>query len=154
MGVSDVPYGDRDGSRVSVRDGFQEGEAVSKGARVLVCGGRNKNPADIWNWLERFLRDEIESNLGHSMWPISALMHGGAKGADEGAGQWAESEGIEPLVFKANWKSHGRSAGPRRNSIMLREGRPDIVIAFPGGAGTKNMVEQARGLVPVIEVKP
>lgn len=124
---------------------------MSKGARVLVCGGRYY--CGVWIWLERFLRDEIESNLGHTMWPISALMHGGAKGADTEAGLWAESEGITPLVYKAEWKKYGKSAGPRRNAIMLRDGKPDIVIAFPGGKGTENMVTLARSHgVPVIRV--
>ena len=27
---------------------------------------------------------------------------------------------------------------------MLAEGKPDLVVAFPGGAGTANMIEQAR----------
>jgi UDP-N-acetylmuramoylalanine-D-glutamate ligase len=27
---------------------------------------------------------------------------------------------------------------------MLKEGRPDLVVAFPGGKGTANMVAQAR----------
>ena len=128
---------------------------MSKGARVLVCGGRGYDSADVWNWLERFLRDEIESNLGRGAWPISVLMHGGAKGADEGAGKWAESEDLKSIVFKADWKKYGKSAGPRRNSIMLRDGKPDIVIAFPGGKGTEDMVNKAHGeSVPVIRVKP
>jgi hypothetical protein len=36
---------------------------------------------------------------------------------------------------------------------MLREGRPDLVLAFPGGRGTANMVLLAkRDRVKVIEV--
>jgi hypothetical protein len=36
---------------------------------------------------------------------------------------------------------------------MLDEGQPDLVIAFPGGAGTANMIQQskARG-IPVREI--
>ena len=37
---------------------------------------------------------------------------------------------------------------------MLMEGKPDLVVAFPGGAGTANMIKQARKAgVEVIEVK-
>lgn len=38
----------------------------------------------------------------------------------------------------------GRAAGPMRNKQMLEEGKPDLVVAFPGGAGTENMVKQAK----------
>lgn len=31
-------------------------------------------------------------------------------------------------------------AGPIRNRRMLEQGKPDLVVAFPGGAGTANMV--------------
>lgn len=121
--------------------------------RVLVCGGRHMDSATVWNWLEHYLRSEITCQFGSKAWPITALMHGGARGADEGAGRWAESENLKPLVFKADWKQHGRAAGPIRNKKMLDQGKPDVVIAFPGGAGTKNMVGMAMASgVPVIEV--
>lgn len=119
--------------------------------RILICGGRDMNSSDVWNWLEKFLRTDVENALGYKSWPPTAIIHGGARGADEGAGQWAESEGIKPTVYKANWKKHGKAAGPIRNRKMIDEGKPDIVVAFPGGAGTKNMVEQAESAgIPVI----
>jgi hypothetical protein len=34
-------------------------------------------------------------------------------------------------------------AGPLRNYQMLEEGKPDLVVAFPGGGGTKDMVRRA-----------
>jgi hypothetical protein len=37
---------------------------------------------------------------------------------------------------------------------MLMEGKPDLVVAFPGGRGTANMIEQARKAgVEVLEIK-
>jgi len=47
------------------------------------------------------------------------------------------------MPFPADWSRHGKSAGPIRNRQMLIEGRPDIVVAFPGGKGTANMIKQA-----------
>lgn len=102
--------------------------------KVLVCGGRNYD-----NYLELCkTMTTIHSNL-----PIDEVIHGGAKGADTLAGEWAEGAGIPVRVFKADWHKHGRSAGPIRNKQMLVEGKPDIVVAFPGGRGTQNMVNQA-----------
>ena len=38
----------------------------------------------------------------------------------------------------------GRKAGPIRNQRMLDEGKPDLVVAFPGGKGTNGMIDLAR----------
>jgi UDP-N-acetylmuramoylalanine-D-glutamate ligase len=45
---------------------------------------------------------------------------------------------------------HGNAAGPIR---MLKEGKPNYVVAFPGGPGTRDMVNKAKAAgVPVVEV--
>lgn len=102
--------------------------------KVIVCGGRNfRSPAQVWRALDRF----------HEATPISELMQGGATGVDEFASQWAAHNGIKRYVCRADWDRYGRAAGPKRNARML-EWMPDLVIAFPGGPGTANMVKQAR----------
>jgi hypothetical protein len=59
-------------------------------------------------------------------------------------GVWCE-------VYRAEWSTHGRSAGPRRNALMLDRERPVLVVAFPGGTGTRDMVRRARAAqVPVL----
>lgn len=121
--------------------------------RVLVCGGRDFSSVDTWNWLERNAKDEIAHATGRYSPSLDALIHGGARGTDEGASQWGHSEGIKVLAFLADWKKHGKAAGPIRNQKMIDEGRPDVVIAFPGGRGTADMVRRAHGAgIPVIEV--
>lgn len=64
-------------------------------------------------------------------------------GADRMArkfGAWAD---IPVETFPADW-SLGKKAGPIRNRKMIEKGKPDLVVAFEGGRGTANMVEQAR----------
>lgn len=78
---------------------------------------------------------------------IDLLMHGAAKGADVMAGDWACSYGIPVRRFPADW-SKGVSGGPIRNQLMLAEGKPDLVVAFPNGPlrlskGTLDMVTKA-----------
>lgn len=112
--------------------------------RVLVCGGRDFNdPSFIFRHL-----------VGqHARRSITAVIEGGAPGVDKFARMWAEGQGIEVVTWRADWKTHGKAAGPIRNAEMLRFGKPDLVIAFPGGKGTANMVAQARAAgVKVIEV--
>lgn len=103
--------------------------------KVIVCGGRSfRSPAQVWRGL-----DEI-----HSERPITQLMHGGANGVDRFAREWAAKKPtIKRYVCHAQWDKHGRKAGPIRNKHMLNW-KPDLVIAFPGGAGTADMVKQAR----------
>jgi hypothetical protein len=50
---------------------------------------------------------------------------------------------VPVIEFPANWKVYGRAAGPIRNMKMLLEGKPDLVVAFPGGIGTADMVKKA-----------
>lgn len=110
--------------------------------RVLVCGGRDLCEADVWNWLERFGHQDASEAVGYGT-RITSLIHGGASGADRGAARWGQSEGIRVTAYPANWRKHGKAAGPIRNTRMLAEGKPELVIAFPGGRGTADMTRQA-----------
>lgn len=103
--------------------------------RVLVCGGRDFGDAP---WLFRTLDDfNLKSRF-------SLLMHGAAKGADSLADNWARSRGVPVESYPADWLLHGRSAGPIRNRQMMLVGRPELVIAFPGGKGTDDMTKLAK----------
>ena len=55
-----------------------------------------------------------------------------------------KDRGVPFDVYMADWKRLGRKAGPIRNQRMLVEGKPDLVVAFPGGKGTAGMVTLAR----------
>ncbi len=114
--------------------------------RVLVCGGRHYADRDhIWNTL---------TALDEQRGPFEVVIHGAATGADSEAMIWAQTLGLKHAPFQADWRTHGRAAGPIRNKRMLDEGKPDLVVAFPGGRGTANMVKQARAAgVEVIEVE-
>ena len=99
--------------------------------RVLVCGGRD---FDDMAMVERVL-GEVE---------ITELIEGGAKGADTLARTWAKDNEIPVRTFKADWGRYRKGAGPIRNRQMIDEGKPDLVVAFPGGSGTANMIGLAR----------
>jgi YspA, cpYpsA-related SLOG family len=103
--------------------------------RVLICGGRQFEDAGfLWQAMDNI----------HARQPISEVIAGGAAGADTLGASWALERGIPCRVFMADWEKLGRSAGPIRNQVMLDEGRPDLVVAFPGHHGTADMVKRAR----------
>ena len=92
--------------------------------------------------------DKLKFDFG-----IKCVIEGGASGADAAASQWGRLHGIPIQTFPAKWRVHGKSAGPIRNKQMLEEGKPTIVLAFPGGSGTGHMVSLARKAgVPVVEI--
>lgn len=116
--------------------------------RVLVCGGRNYKDQ------RRVIRELDRLSLGwpktppdkYGNWlPDVLIIAGGASGVDLFAADWAAINGTDYQEFKADWKEYGRAAGPIRNQRMLEEGKPDLVVAFPGGPGTADMVRRARG---------
>ena len=101
--------------------------------KVLVCGGRYYADAAT-------LHRALDGLKAHG---VDMVIHGGAKGADWLAGQWAARNGIHQAVVPALWHVHGKAAGMIRNRAMLTL-QPDMVVAFPGGAGTAGMVNEAR----------
>ena len=112
--------------------------------RVLVCGGRE--------FANRKMLDEALDRL-HQERGIALIISGGARGADTMAEWWAKAEGVPCNVYHADWTGLGRKAGPIRNQRMLDEAKPDLVVAFPGGRGTADMVRRGRQAgVEVIEV--
>lgn len=122
--------------------------------KVLVCGGRDMDRHDAWNWLERNAKDELSFASGLNSFTIEMIIHGGCRGADEGAGEWAKSEHIPVAVCQADWKKHGKAAGPIRNQQMINLHAPDYVIALPGGKGTENMIRLAESHgIPVIKAR-
>lgn len=112
--------------------------------KILVCGGREYKDEETVFYILDALMDTM------NLWAWSArqqkhvafceIIHGGAKGADSIAHSWAVDRGAIIKVYKAEWEKHGNAAGPIRNTKMLHQGKPDLVVAFPGGKGTAHMV--------------
>lgn len=80
----------------------------------------------------------------------STLFHGGATGADALANGYFSRRCYQSMPFPADWKAHGRAAGPIRNQTMVgwaagyqRDGHDVVVVAFPGGRGTADCVRRA-----------
>lgn len=101
-------------------------EDAPKGARIIVCGGREYADRVRLFWVLDFLRP-------------TAIAEGEAKGADSLAREWASERRVPCARFPALWEVHGRSAGPRRNRQMFTGFEPDGTVAFPGGTGTADM---------------
>lgn len=124
--------------------------------KIIVCGGR-----DFTDHV--FLFETLDAL--HKERPITLVIEGGQRtrtasqghqivgGADYWGMRWAKRCNIPFVTVRAEWKIHGNAAGPIRNQQMLNDHKPDVVVAFPGGDGTADMVHKAKKYnTEVIEV--
>jgi hypothetical protein len=108
--------------------------------RILVTGSRDWDDTDT-------ICTALDEALDHA--PDRLLVvHGGCPtGADRIAGLWAIAARVPAITYRANWKKHGRAAGPIRNREMVEAGA-DVVLAFirngsRGATGCAALAEQA-----------
>jgi hypothetical protein len=104
---------------------------------ILCCGDRN--------WKHYYV---IYARLSEYRGQDVTIIHGNASGADRMSAKVAVDLGLSVKSFQAEWEKFGKAAGPIRNSRMLAEGNPDLVIAFHddirNSKGTKDMVDKAK----------
>lgn len=134
-----------------------------KMTRVLVTGSRDITDVDL-------VHDALSEVFERYDDPLT-VVHGGARGADTMAGEWAalmRRYGVREEVHHADWHTHDdgcpkwhwelprcKRAGVRRNQEMVDAGA-DIVLAFyrrtSENVGTKDCVRRAKlAKLPVME---
>ena len=98
--------------------------------KLIIAGGRDYHlTSEDYRFLNT-LRDDVKE-----------VVCGGASGADTYGRHWAKENDIPVKMFPANWKEHGKAAGPIRNRQMAKYA--DAAVLFPGGRGTDNMYTMA-----------
>ncbi|MFQ5853181.1 MAG: SLOG family protein, partial [Candidatus Binatia bacterium] len=109
---------------------------------VRTAGGSMK--VLVWGSRQWTYRDSIEKRL--RMLPAgTTIISGAARGVDSIAASIGRTLGLGVREFPAEWNKFGRSAGYRRNLVMLEQDL-DLVIAFHMGnsPGTGHAIEHAR----------
>jgi hypothetical protein len=93
--------------------------------RILITGSRD--------WSDRTLIRNVLDKITNYGYDGSVIVHGHCPtGADAFADEWAEdcvNLGITVERHPAQWKEHGKKAGPLRNAEMVALGA-DVVLAF------------------------
>jgi hypothetical protein len=87
--------------------------------------------------------DALDRQLKATPWRMELIV-GDASGADEMALLWARDRAVDVELHRADWKKHGKAAGPIRNQQMVDAGA-DVVLAFPFGEsrGTRHCMKAA-----------
>lgn len=112
---------------------------------ILVTGSRNwTDYATIHLALTETIKNYFYPNKPKRQDVL--IVHGGAKGADSIAGEWARERNIKEIIYKPDWDTYGKRAGILRNQQMIDESDPDIVLAFwkNKSRGTKHAINYAR----------
>lgn len=108
---------------------------------VIVCGGRDYTDTIA---IRRALFALIDAGF------VTAIRHGACPtGADYRADEAAQLAHVPREPMPADW-SQGKKAGPLRNQAMIDRGGVSLLVAFPGGRGTEDMVRRAEAAgIPV-----
>ena len=106
--------------------------------KVLICGSRH-----VEDTVDNML--VVEEAMTLYCPNINEVIHGGAAGIDDIAGQIATGRELKVTCFAANWGKYGKAAGPIRNQQMIDQ-KPDLVLAFigPKSKGTKDTIQRAK----------
>ena len=104
-------------------------------SKIAVVGSRD---FDDYEWMKTVLTDYLDE--------MDLLVSGGARGADSLGARFAKEHRVQTLIFKPDWETHGKAAGPIRNKQIVEA--CDVLIAFWDGKskGTKNSIDTARRL--------
>ena len=127
-------------------------------ARIAVVGSRTFNNAQL---MSQYL-DPLKAR-------IQAVVSGGAPGADRLAEEWARRNGIESVIYAADWgnvdapgavvRTHKKTgkpynviAGFQRNKHIIDSA--DVVLAFwdMKSTGTKDSIDYARKLGKPVKI--
>jgi hypothetical protein len=72
------------------------------------------------------------------------IVTGCARGADQLARDYADRNGIAKTVKRAQWTTHGRAAGPIRNTQIVGECTHMLAFVHPSSTGTLDSIAKAR----------
>jgi len=102
--------------------------------KVIIAGTRH--------WESDNRQEVLDKCVEESGFIITEVVSGMATGVDTEGCIYAKRHNIPVKEFPANWKEHGRSAGPRRNKEMGEYA--DTLIALPNklrSMGTNGMIK-------------
>ena len=101
--------------------------------RLLVCGDRN--------WTDKELVKKILAQVS-----FDVLIEGEARGTDRISREVVKEGQLScsVLPFHADWDTYHKAAGPIRNRQMIKEGKPDLILAF------HNHIEESKGTADML----
>lgn len=103
--------------------------------KVIIAGSRDIEDFEL-----------VAKAMAFSHFKPTEIVSGGARGVDKLGEEWARRHGIPVTLFLADWKTHGKKAGPIRNLEMLDyvNGKGGLVAIWKDGSpGTQHIITSA-----------
>lgn len=114
--------------------------------KIAVTGSRDATDAEFVYTVMDTIKAEYQ---------VTHVVEGGADGVDSLVSEWCKDRRVTRSTYWADWDKYKKYGGPERNGRMLKDAKPLILFAFPGGKGTANCVNQALEMgIEVIYVEP
>lgn len=123
---------------------------------ALICGGRDvgralqKDAESATHAVELATaqRNFVAATLDrlHEEHPFSLIIGGNEGGAERLGVHWAATRKVTSKIFRRKSRLLKTEDIFQRNSRMLREGKPDVVIAFGSGESTEKLLAEALSL--------
>jgi hypothetical protein len=73
-----------------------------------------------------------------------AIVSGGARGADAMAARFARDRKIALIEYVADWRAHGKAAGPMRNAQIVESATHMLAFPSHSGRGTQDSIRKAQ----------
>ena len=103
--------------------------------KTIIAGGRDITDFSL-----------VVQAVAQSGFNITEVVSGRARGVDTLGENYATLKRIPIAKFPADWTTHGKAAGPIRNTQMAQYADALIAIWDGESKGTKNMINQATKL--------
>ena len=105
--------------------------------RVIIAGCRDFADYEL-------LKEKCDFYLQTNTKEDIVIVTGQAVGADALGERCAQERGFQLETYPADWKAHGRAAGPIRNAKMASVAHALISFWDGKSRGTKNMIDTAK----------
>ena len=105
--------------------------------RVIIAGCRDFADYEL-------LKEKCDFYLQNKKKEDIVIVTGQAFGADALGERYAQERGFQLETYPADWKVHGRAAGPIRNAKMASVAHALISFWDGKSRGTKNMIDTAK----------
>lgn len=113
--------------------------------RVIIAGSRKFDNKDfLYEMMDQLLADYTHDEV--------EIISGGASGADMLGIQYANDRDYALRVFLADWGKHGKSAGPIRNSEMIKIAEAAVFFWDGKSPGTADCIRKAKnkGILAIV----
>lgn len=99
--------------------------------KVIIAGSRNIHTYSL-----------VTEAVRRSGFTINEVVCGMGLGVDQVGYNWAQNNNTLVKEFPADWKAHGKAAGPIRNRKMAEYADAAIIVWDGESRGSRNMIDE------------